>query len=177
MLQMFTTQLSGKLKEIKNSNEEAIEDCARVLSQAFSSDGKLYIHGFAELSGVLAEALHGKEKLERIAPLFEEGKLTNWQSYDRILIFTPTSLDKEAFELVSYLIDSGATVVVVSSVVKSNNQLACISSLTDFVIDLRLQEPLVPTEDGTRIGFPSLLVGVYGYYVLSYTIKEFLEEL
>lgn len=174
MIQIFTTQLQGKLNAIKKRNEENFEDCARVLSQALIGDGRIFIHGYEEMAGVVAEAIHGEERLPNVFPLIENGNIANWQQNDRIIIFTRFSTDSQALALVSSLRDKGATIIAVASYQQHDS--SCLSSVADFYLDLMLDHRLIPGDEDKRFGFPSLLIALYVYHCLCLTTQEILEE-
>lgn len=61
MLKIFTTQLSGIFSRIGEKQAEAIEDGARLLTQAVVSGHAVYFHGKNELAAVALEATESKE--------------------------------------------------------------------------------------------------------------------
>lgn len=75
--------------------------------------------------------------------------------------------------LAKELYEKGAGVVCVSPAAKDS---AGIEQYCDVHIDSKLKMPLVPDEEGTRYGFPSLMTALYVYHALSFTLKEILQE-
>ncbi len=51
-----------------------------------------------------------------------------------------------------------------------------LTALADAHIDTKLLKPLIPGEDGSRFGFPAMMVALYAYYGLIFTLKEIVEE-
>ncbi|WP_179295644.1 DUF2529 family protein [Bacillus sp. FJAT-45350] len=176
MLQIFTTQLQGKLKDVKEHNLDEIEDASRLLAQALISNGKIYIHGTKEMNGVVPEALYGKEKLSGVMPLIkEENNMNDCTAIDRVLIFARTSNDKEAIDLVKELQNDGVTVIAVSNCVENDSDIS-LKNLADIHINTNLTSSLVPDDEGTRVGYPSLILSLFVYHCLAMTVSEILQE-
>src|SRR5690606_18510362 len=68
---ILTTQLTGLFQRI-GKEEEAIEDTARLLTQAAIGEGRIHLAAFGELEAVAAAALNGPETLES-AVRYESG--------------------------------------------------------------------------------------------------------
>ncbi|MGD7007141.1 DUF2529 domain-containing protein [Metabacillus sp. 84] len=173
MLKIFTTQLSGQFQRIQSQEEFSIEDGGRLLAQGCAGDGTIYIHGFGELSGIVAEAVDSLEPFPNAKPLFEEkGSMASVLPADRVLIFTRFASDEEAVQLAEALQKDGIPVVAVSAV-DGENKLA---AAADIHIDSKLKKPMIPAEDGSRYGFPAIMTGLYVYYALRFTVEEILSE-
>lgn len=171
MQKMFTTQLTGLFNRILSSMEFEMEDGARLIAQALVGDGKVFIKGFHEMNGVVFEALEGEEPLER-AHLFEEvEKLT---PADRMVIFTRYSDDEKAISLANQLIEKNIPFVAVAGLKKEVE--TGLHQLADIFINTNIIKPLLPGEDGERVGFPSLMASLYIYHCLKFTIDEMLAE-
>lgn len=171
MLKIFTTQLTGYFHRIFEQEEFQIEDGARLLTQAAVGEGSIYIYGTGEMAGILQEALNGAEPLPFVKPLQNLDEVSN---ADRVFLFSRFSHDADIIEKAKELSNKGIQMVGVSTIIESEGD-----SLDDFVdihIDTKLKKPLIPTEDGGRIGFPSLMLSLYVYYCLTFTIKEILSE-
>ncbi|MCY8499146.1 DUF2529 domain-containing protein [Bacillus atrophaeus] len=171
MLKIFTTQLTGIFSRIQDKESEAIEDGARLLAQAVVSGHSIYLYGANELLGILHEASAGREPFPSIK-VFPDS-IEHITESDRVLMFCSSPGTEEEQALAKELYEKGAGVVCVSPVVKDQNG---IEQYCDVHIDTKLKMPLVPDEDGTRFGFPSLMVGLYVYHALSFTLKEILQE-
>ena len=173
MLKIFSTQLSGYFKRIAEQEEMNIEDGARLLAQALIGNGSIYMHGTKEMEGVVLEALYGEEPLEGAKPLFEDGELAAITSADRVLLISRFSTDTEAVELARRLQTEGHFIVGVSAIKEGMHSL---EQFTDVHIDTKLIKGLIPDEDGSRFGFPSLIIALLAYYGLKFTMDEIMAE-
>ncbi|MEK3888529.1 DUF2529 domain-containing protein [Bacillus sp. FSL K6-3431] len=171
MLKMFSTQLTGLFNRVFDKEQFQIEDGARLLAQAPVGEGHIYIKGFDEMESVAFEALYGAEPFEHAVRL-EAG--ISLSTADRAIIFTRFSTDKEAVSLGEQLAEKNIPFVVVSGQKKEEHSR--LNDLADVHINTQLLRPLLPTEDGSRIGFPSSMVALYIYFALKFTIEEIIEE-
>lgn len=174
MLQIFTTQLTGLIRSLFQKQEEQIEDSARLLTQAITSEGTIHIAAFGEMQAILAEALHGKEPLPQ-AVAFDTKKIDQLTEQDRVIIATRTSDDEEALALATRL--HGQNIPFVTITTLTGNEDETLLSLSDTLLDLGLQQSLVPAENGSRIGYPSSILGLYAYFYVLLTIQDILIEL
>jgi uncharacterized phosphosugar-binding protein len=173
VLKIFSTQLSGYFKRIAEQEEMNIEDGARLLAQALIGNGSIYMHGMKEMEGVVLEALYGEEPLEGTKPLFEDGEMAAITSADRVLLISRFSTDTEAVELARRLQTEGHFIVGVSAIKEGMHSL---EQFTDVHIDTKLIKGLIPDEDGSRFGFPSLIIALLAYYGLKFTMDEIMAE-
>ncbi|MBO9130097.1 DUF2529 domain-containing protein [Bacillus sp. 165] len=173
MLKIFSTQLTGYFKQIAEKEELNIEDGARLLAQALVGHGTIYIHGTKEMEAIVLEATMGEEPLTNTKPLFTEGKMANITPADRVLLFTRFSNDQVTIELAKKLQDEGVAVVGVSAL---QDAIDSLQQVVDVHIDTKLTKGLIPDEDGTRYGFPSIMTGLFAYYGVVFTIKEILAD-
>lgn len=174
LLKIFTTQLTGIFNRIQEGEAQSIEDGARLLAQAVISDHSVYVYGKNELEGILKEAMYSSEPFPSVKLLPKDEE--NWPGFemtDKVLMFCAGSADDEELKMAEKLYEKGIGLVVVSP---SGKDGAPISSFADVHIDSKLRMPLLPDEDGTRYGFPSLMVSLYIYHALSFTLKEILQE-
>lgn len=171
MLKMFTTQLTGLFQRINNKEEEMLEDASRLLAQAQAGEGKMYIKGFKEMGAIILEATEGAEAANYFHPLQQNSAL---ESMDRVILFTRSSIDSDAISFAQELADANIPFVAVAGKVKdAENDLA---DLTDVFVDTQLIRSLLPTEDGSRIGFPSAIAGLYIYHIIKFTLDEIFDE-
>ncbi|MDM5157459.1 DUF2529 domain-containing protein [Bacillus sp. DX1.1] len=173
MLKIFSTQLSGYFTRISQKEEMNIEDSARLLAQALVSDGIIYVHGTKEMEGVVSEALYGAEPMKNAKCLFENGKRAAVTSADRVLLISRFSTDEEVISLVKKLQDEGHSVVGISAVQEGE---ASLEQFTDVHIDTKLLKGLIPDDEGSRYGFPSLIIALFAYHGLKFTIDEIMNE-
>ncbi|MFS0783885.1 DUF2529 family protein [Bacillus sp. 1P06AnD] len=169
MLKIFSTQLSGIFKTI-NEDEFAFEDSARLLAQAAVGDGHIYIAGFSELQGLIAQVSEGIDSLPACLPFNDIDEVT---SADRVLIATRNHTDKDANALAHTLYERNIPFVAMSSITDEEEGL---NQLADVHIDMHVKRGLVPSETGGRIGFPHLLTALYILHGIQFTLLELLEE-
>ena len=151
--------------------EFTIEDAARLLTQAAIGDGTIYIHGFNEMDGVTREALNGIEPLLKASAYASTVTLTQ---EDRFLLFSRYSNDQEAIQFAQKLKTEGVPFVAVSTVVPSDTD--SLEALADVHINLQVERGLIPKEDGNRTGYPTLLVALFVYTGIKFTMEEILQE-
>jgi uncharacterized phosphosugar-binding protein len=173
MLKIFSTQLSGYLSKISQKEEMNIEDSARLLAQALVSDGFIYLYGTNEMEGVVAEALFGAEPLKQAKRLFENGKEADVTSADRVLLISRFSTDEAVVEIAKKLQEEGHSIVGISALQEGTESL---EQYTDVHIDTKLLKGLIPDDEGNRYGFPSLIVALFAYHGIKFTIDEMLNE-
>lgn len=173
MLKIFSTQLSGYFTKISQSEEMNIEDSARLLAQALVGDGIIYVYGTKEMNGVVSEALDGAEPMKRAKRLVENGKQTTVTSADRVLLISRFSTDEDVISIAKKLQEEGHSVVGMSAIQKDPSSL---EHFTDIHIDTKLLKGLIPDDEGNRYGFPSLIVALFAYHGLKFTIDEIINE-
>ncbi|MGD7042960.1 DUF2529 domain-containing protein [Jeotgalibacillus proteolyticus] len=171
MLKMFTTQLSGLFSRLHGKEELLMEDAARLLAQAAVGEGTIYIKGFEEMQGVAEEALNGEEPM---ACALQLQNVEDLDGADRVLIITRRSTDEPALSLGKKLQDKQIPFTVISGVVKdAENDL---TSLADVHLNTQLVKGMLPDEDGSRFGFPSLMAALYLYHGLKFSLDEMIIE-
>lgn len=169
---IFTTQLIGLLNQ--TLDEDILEDAARLLSQALVGDGSVYIYGKDEMVAVSAEALYGKEKLQNVKPLMEKGKIVELDPADRVLLISRNAYDEEMMQLIEQVSAKGILIVGMSAVQDDSKKQW--TDWTDVHLHLKVENSLVPTDDGERIGYPASLMALYTYFCLHLLITDFLSE-
>ncbi|WP_020059781.1 DUF2529 domain-containing protein [Bacillus sp. 123MFChir2] len=173
MFKIFSTQLGGYFTKISQKEEMNIEDSARLLAQALASDGHIYLHGTKEMEGVICEALYGPEPMQNAKRLFNGGKQADVTTSDRVLLISRFSTDEEIISLAKQLQENGSFIVGISA--KQEGELS-LEQFTDTHIDTRLVKPLIPDDDGSRYGFPSLMTALFAYHGLKFTIDDIMNE-
>ncbi|WP_369901702.1 DUF2529 domain-containing protein [Bacillus manliponensis] len=173
MFKIFSTQLNGYFTRISQNEEANIEDSARLLAQAMIGDGIIYLHGTKEMEGVVCEALYGAEPLKNAKRLFEEGAKANVTSADRVLLISRSSTDEEIISLAKNFQEEGNFIVGISALQEGEQSL---EQFTDVHIDTKLLKALIPDDDGSRYGFPSLITALFAYHNLKFTIDEIMNE-
>ncbi|MBY0596233.1 DUF2529 domain-containing protein [Bacillus bingmayongensis] len=173
MLKIFSTQLSGYFTRISQKEEMNIEDSARLLAQALVGDGTVYLHGTKEMEGVVSEALHGAEPLKQAKRLIENGNQAEVTSADRVLLISRFSTDENIISLAKGLQEEGHSIVGISAI--QNGEIS-LEQFTDVHIDTKLLKGLIPDDEGNRYGFPSLILSLFAYHGLKFTIDEIINE-
>jgi uncharacterized phosphosugar-binding protein len=174
-VKIFSTQMIGYLKKIAEEEEMAFEDGARLLAQALIGDGRILLHGFHEMEAVVIEALYGQDKLPKAVRLMENGHLRHdIDETDRVLLIARFSNDKDAIRLAERLKQQGLEIAAISAVVK--DEQPSLVDIVDVHIDSKLVKPIIPKDDGSRIGFPTVITASFAYYCLLLTIYDILEE-
>lgn len=168
---MFLTQLNGLQQRIFEKEEESIEDTSRLLAQAAIGEGKIYIKGFSEMESVCKEAIHGAEPLKYAAPFQNTKNLT---AADRVLILTRFTTDAEAISLAKELRENGVPFASVAGKIKSEEE--SLAELADVHINTTLLKPMLPSETGDRVGFPSALIGLFIYHCIKFQLDEIMSE-
>ncbi|WP_416828063.1 DUF2529 family protein [Ectobacillus polymachus] len=171
-MKIFSTQLQGYFTKISQQEEMNIENSARLLAQASITGGSIYMFGTAEMQGVVLEALYGQEPLSG-AKTLQPNQLADIGSEDRMIIISRFSTDPDAIALAKTLQQQGHSVIGISAIKAGTESL---EAYTDFHIDTKLLQGLIPNEDGTRHGFPSIMIALFAYYCVKFTIEEILQE-
>ncbi len=171
MLKMLSTQLTGLFLKIKEKEEIALEDGARLLAQAPVGEGKIYIKGFDEMEGVVHEALEGAEPLINAEALVQTDALIHT---DRAIVFSRFSDSPEAVSLGRELTEKGVPFVSVSAIKGEPGE--DLSDMADVHINTQVIRSILPSEDGSRVVFPSLIAALYIYHALKFSVDEILYE-
>ncbi|KFN03804.1 DUF2529 family protein [Bacillus clarus] len=173
MLKIFSTQLSGYFSRISQKEEMNIEDSARLLAQALIGDGTIYLYGANEMEGVVSEALYGMEPLKQAKTLIENGQQAPVTPADRVLLIGRFSTDEEIVGIAKELQEAGQSIVGISAIQEGAESL---EQYVDVHIDTKLLKGLIPDDEGNRYGFPSLILSLFAYHGLKFTIDEMLDE-
>lgn len=173
MLKIFQTQLVGYFKTIEEKNEFQYEEAARLLASSILGDGNVFFHGLEEMNAVAENAIIGPEPFPKAQRLMKNGELASLTPLDQVIIVSRFSSDKEAIQLAERILETGATVIGISAVMNEGDSL---EKIANFHINSALNAPIIPTDDGNKVGFPSVITAMYAYYGLFFVIKEILEE-
>lgn len=170
-MKMLTTQLSGLLQRIAGSEEENIEDTARLLAQAAAGEGKIYFAAFEEMQSLPINAQYAAEPFPKMEILTPDVQLT---SADRVWIITRSALNDEAIKLAKLLNDQFIPFsVLASEPAEPDNQLF---DLAYTYISLKISKGLLPAEDGSRVVFPHALAGLFIYEAVKLQLDEILKS-
>lgn len=166
---MLTTQLSGLLQRIATSEEENMEETARLLAQAAAGQGNIYFATFGEMISISINAQFAAEPFPRFQVWTSDVQLT---SADRVWIITRSSANSEAITLAEKLAaDFIPFSVLASEPASEENKL---SNLAYTYISLKLTKGLLPAEDGSRIVLPYALSAMFVYEAVKMKLDEIL---
>ncbi|AWE06280.1 DUF2529 domain-containing protein [Lysinibacillus sp. 2017] len=171
MSKILTTQLTGFLQRIGQSEEESIEETARLLAQAAIGQGMVYFACFGEMESIALNAELGADPFIKYARYSDNITLSD---ADRVIIFTRSCDDQNALTLAKKLYDAFIPFAAVASEVASDaNEL---SELAYTYISLRIRGGILPhpTKLGERIVMPHLIGGLYVYEAIKMEFDEML---
>lgn len=168
-MKMLTTQLSGLLQRIAGSEEENMEETARLLAQAAAREGTVFFATFGEMKSISLNAQFAAEPFPSMQVWSPEIKLT---SADRVWILTRSCEDEEALKLAKKLNDEFIPFsALAAEPVSEANMLA---ELAYTYISTKLSKGLLPTEDGGRTVLPHALAGLFVYEAVRMQVNEML---
>lgn len=173
MSKILTTQLNGLLGRIQASEEEAIEDTARLLAQAAIGQGNVYFACFGEMKAVEINALMSEEPFTRLIPWTSSSKITE---ADRVCIFTRNATNPEAISLAQQLYDNFIPFSVVASEVANEENV--LSELSYSYVSMKIRGGILPhpTKLGERIVFPHLIAALYVYEAIKMSYDEMISD-
>ena len=168
-MKMLTTQLSGLLQRISSSEEENMEETARLLAQAAAREGTVFFATFGEMNSISVNAQFAAEPFPSMKAWSPDIKLT---SADRVWILTRSCDDEEALILAKKLSEEFIPFsALAAEPVDSDNKLA---ELAYTYISTKLTRGLLPAEDGSRIVLPHSLAGLFVYEAVKIKLNEML---
>lgn len=173
MSKILTTQMTGLLQRIQTSEEEAIEDTARLLAQAGIGQGNVYFACFGELKGVEINALEGAAPFIKAVPWSPEAQLTE---ADRVIIFTRSCQNAEAVALAQKLYDLFIPFAAIASEpADSDNEL---SELAYTYISMKIRGGILPhpSKLGERVVFPHLMAALFIYEAIKMEYDEMVAD-
>ncbi|MFP7200551.1 DUF2529 family protein [Lysinibacillus halotolerans] len=169
MSKILSTQMSGLFQRIIQSEEEAIEETARLLAQASVGQGNVYFACFGELQPIEIKAL---EKTEPFANLSKWTPDTPITDADRVCIFTASCEDQEALNLAKELYEEFIPFAVVAPEQQSdNNEL---SNLAYTYVSTKVRGGILPhpVKLGERIVIPHLMAALFIYEAIKLNYDE-----
>ena len=170
-MKMLTTQISGLLQRIATTNENAIEETARLLAQATTGEGQIIFAGFDEMELLTTTAIRGSEPFEHVIPFTENMDISN---ADRIWILTRSSTNTQALQLAQRLADSFIPFAVLAAEKPNDdNELA---SLSYTYISTGILKGMLPREDGERIVQPHALAALFVYEAVKMAYDEIIAD-
>lgn len=168
-MKMLTTQLTGLLQRVATSEEDNIEETARLLAQAATREGIIYFATFGEMTSVSLNAQHAAEPFPSMQVWSPEVQLT---SADRVWIMVRSSENKEGIALARELSNAFIPFSVLAA--ESASEENELSELAYTYISLKLTKGLLPAEDGSRIVLPYALCAMFIYEAVKMKLDEML---
>lgn len=168
-MKMLTTQLTGLLQRIVNSEEENIEETARLLAQAAAREGYIYFAAFGEMESITINAENAVEKFPSLRVWTSNTELT---SADRVWIITRSSENEDALALAEKLSSEFIPFSVLAA--ENQNDENKLANLAYTYISLKLTKGLLPAEDGSRIVLPYALSAMFVYEAVKMKLDEIL---
>lgn len=172
MLKIFTTQFSGIMNKIA-TNEEAIEDSARLLAQATIADGTIYLYCKDELQVLISEALHSLEPLKNVV-IYNSETMPVLQPSDRFIIATRTNEDEEAILLAKAIQEQHGSVIGISTITANDKE--GLEAFVDVHINLHCKKGLVPNELGNRVANATSMAALVVFFGIRLALNEILAE-
>lgn len=173
MSKILTTQMNGLFQRIVQSEEEAIEETARLLAQAAVGQGTIYLACFGELQAVELNALQGAEIFPKLAKWTPETVITD---VDRVCIFTRTCNDEDVLGLAKRLNEEFIPFAAVSSEAASEtNEL---SNLAYTYVSMKIRGGILPhpTNLGERAVVPHVMAALFIYEAIKLNYIEMLSD-
>lgn len=173
MSKILTTQLTGLFQRIGQSEEEAIEETARLLAQAAIGQGTVYFATFGEMEAIAINALHSVQPFANFKRYENSVALL---PADRVIIFTRHATDEQALQLARKLnADFIPFSAVASEVASDSNEL---SDLAYTYISLKMRGGILPhpTKLGERIVFPHVMAALFIYEAIKMEFDEMLMD-
>lgn len=168
-MKMLTTQLTGLLQRIVNSEEENIEETARLLAQAAAREGFIYFAAFGEMESITINAENAVEKFPSLRVWTSDTELT---SADRVWIIARSSENKDALALAEKLSAEFIPFSVLAA--ENHNDENELANLAYTYISLKLTKGILPAEDGSRIVLPYALSAMFVYEAVKMKLDEIL---
>jgi len=168
-LKILTTQLTGLLQRISQSEEEAIEETARLLAQASVGQGKVYFACFDGLEGVELNALKEAEPFYQLAKWTPDTPITD---VDRVCIFTKSSQNEEAIALAKQLSEEFIPFAAVAS--EKAEEANSLSELAYTYISMKVRGGILPhpTKLGERTLIPHMFAALFVYEAIKLSYDE-----
>lgn len=168
---MLTTQIGGLMQRIVGSNEESIEETARLLAQATIGEGRIIISGFNEMDAVRLVAMNGAEIFVGAVAYEENMKIGK---EDRVWILARSANEKPALELARLLAKEFIPFAAVAA--ENDDDDNELSTLATTYISTGLLKGLLPGNDGKRYVEPHALAALFIYEAVKIAYDEMLAD-
>lgn len=171
MLKMFTTQLGGLYQRISSSEEESIEETARLLAQATFGQGRVFFACFDELQAIEVNALHAEERFTNLHNWSDDVILNDG---DRVCIFVRHADHPKALALAKKLFEQFIPFAVVTS--EKLKDAGEIANYAYTYISMGVRKGLIPNDVGERIVVPHTLSASFIYEAIKISYDEMVNE-
>lgn len=169
MLKMLSTQVGGLFQRVATTQEEAIEETARLLAQAGAFNGVVYFACFDELKAVEINALNAAEPFKKLLPWSNEVEITD---LDRVCIFTRSANHPDALALARKLFAKFIPFAVVAN--EKEEDAGEIVDLAYTYISMDIKKGLLPNDLGERIVLPHTMTALFIYEAIKMSYDEML---
>lgn len=174
-MKMFFTQLQGVTDQL-SSQEESLEDAARLMAMSIVGDGEIYWYGEGEMDGIVTQATTGKDG---VPDSKRWNNAVTFSYLDTVVVSSEWRNSASAMKIVTNAKDHGATVIGLTSLVPPDDQDLDWTKNADVLLDNGIAKGLIPgdlDEADARIGTPHLLAGLHVYYTLYFILLEMLAD-
>ncbi|SFQ02379.1 DUF2529 family protein [Salibacterium halotolerans] len=171
-MKVFATQLQGAFQNIL-SEDEAIENGARLLAQGPAGTGRLLIGGTTSMEGsALTLTQHPDAPVETAFVSLE--KPEEAATDDRVLLLAGNAETDTLQAALEKLLEQEIPFVAVAPFAKEEAGVEL--EPTDVWLQTHVKGGIVPGESGERMGDPSALCSLFAGQLLFLNIKEMLDE-
>lgn len=167
MMKILATQFNGKLQTLTKQEDELF-DVVRLLAQALVGQGKVYLDAYGEFEGLYPMLSDGPDQMKRVTRIKDHKTL---HAVDRVLIFTP---DTERSDLLASLARYDAWHTPYAIITLGDVTETLERSIAPLA--LKFNKGLLPAEDGSRHGLPSLALGAFLLTHILTQLQEMTEE-
>jgi hypothetical protein len=167
MMKILDTHFNGKLQTLAKQEDE-LYDVVRLLSQALVGEGTVYVDAYGECEGLHPMLSEGPDQMKRVTKIKDRKTL---HAVDRVLIITP---DTERSDLLASLARYDAWHTPYAIVTLSDVAETLERSIAPLA--LKFNKGLLPAEDGSRHGLPSLALCAFLLTHILTQLQEMTEE-
>ncbi len=167
MMKILATQFNGKLQTLAKQEDELF-DVVRLLAQALVGEGTVYVDAYGECEGLYPMLSEGPDQMKRVTKIKDRKTL---HAVDRVLIFTP---DTERSDLLASLARYDAWHTPYAIVTLSDVTETLERSIAPLA--LKFSKGLLPADDGSRHGLPSLALCSFLLTHILTQLQEMTEE-
>ncbi len=171
-MKIFATQLQGIFQSIATKQEEAFEDASRLLLQAVSGTGTLYVAAVPPLKGTAYSLCSHPDAPEGI--VYTDSIPGDMQETDRLLLLADSKDSNEISSWHKTAAQAAASSVMIGP--DSGKDQIELDPL-DVWLSTFVRGGLVPSDTGEKHGDPTALAALFTGQLLFLYMQEMLEEL